>query len=200
MHVPGSAATRHMIDRKAFARMKRSAFLINTARGSVVDEDALVWALGERLIAGAALDVYQKEPAVHPGLTAFENVVLAPHLGSATRETRTRDGGPRGPATCSPSSTGSPPLTPDSLMPGRAPVPIVMRRLAKADRRPRQSRPSRRSRRTSRKILSRSLIATMLLGADEGCRSRRPRRRVCSRRARTPRSMAKLHARARSRS
>lgn len=88
LHVPGSATTRHMIDRKAFARMKRSAFLINTARGSVVDEDALVWALGERLIAGAALDVYEKEPAVHPGLTRFDNVVLAPHLGSATRETR----------------------------------------------------------------------------------------------------------------
>src|SRR5262249_61901711 len=69
-------------------RMKGSAFLINPARGSVVDEDALVWALGERLIAGAALDVYEKEPAVHPGLTRFDNVVLAPHLGSATRETR----------------------------------------------------------------------------------------------------------------
>jgi glyoxylate reductase len=89
MHLPGSAATRHVIDRKAFARMKRSALFVNTARGSVVDEDALVWALSERLIAGAALDVYEKEPAVHPGLAAFENVVLAPHLGSATRETRT---------------------------------------------------------------------------------------------------------------
>jgi glyoxylate reductase len=88
LHVPGSAATRHMIDRKAFARMKRSAFLINTARGSVVDEEALVWALGERLIAGAGLDVYTKEPEVDRALFAFENVVLAPHLGSATRETR----------------------------------------------------------------------------------------------------------------
>jgi glyoxylate reductase len=55
----------------------------------VVDEDALVWALGERLIAGAALDVYEREPQVHPGLLALENVVLAPHIGSATRETRT---------------------------------------------------------------------------------------------------------------
>jgi glyoxylate reductase len=89
LHVPGSAATRHLIDRKAFARMKRSALLVNTARGSVIDEDALVWALGERLIAGAALDVYENEPAIHPGLAAFENVILAPHLGSATRETRT---------------------------------------------------------------------------------------------------------------
>ena len=89
IHVPGSAANRHLIDRKSFARMKRSAILVNTARGTVVDEEALVWALGERLIAGAALDVYENEPHVHPGLTKFENVVLAPHLGSATRETRT---------------------------------------------------------------------------------------------------------------
>jgi glyoxylate reductase len=89
LHVPGSRATRHLIDRKACARMKRSAFLVNPARGSVVDEDALVWALGERLIAGAALDVYANEPSVHPGLAAFDNVILAPHLGSATRETRT---------------------------------------------------------------------------------------------------------------
>src|SRR6185436_3782277 len=89
IHVPGSPANRHLIDRKAFARMKRSALLSNTARGTIVDEDALVWALSERLIAGAGLDVYKNEPAVHPGLLAFENVVLAPHLGSATRETRT---------------------------------------------------------------------------------------------------------------
>jgi len=89
LHVPGSPANRHLIDRKAFARMKRSAFLINTARGSVVDEEALVWALGERLIAGAGLDVFEQEPSVHPGLLAFENVFLVPHLGSATRETRT---------------------------------------------------------------------------------------------------------------
>ena len=89
LHVPGGAATRHLIDRKALARMKRSALLINTSRGTVVDEDALAWALKERLIAGAALDVYENEPGIHQGLLAFENVVLAPHLGSATRETRT---------------------------------------------------------------------------------------------------------------
>jgi glyoxylate reductase len=88
LHVPGSPANRHLIDRKAFARMKRSALLINTARGTVIDEEALVWALGERLIAGAALDVYEQEPAIHPGLMRFENVILSPHLGSATRETR----------------------------------------------------------------------------------------------------------------
>jgi len=89
LHVPLTPATRHLIDRTALARMKRSAYLINTARGPVVDEEALAWALGEHLIAGAALDVYEREPRVHPGLHAFENVVLAPHLGSATTETRT---------------------------------------------------------------------------------------------------------------
>jgi glyoxylate reductase len=89
LHTPMTAENRHLIDRRAFARMKRTAFLINTARGPIVDEDALVWALGERLIAGAALDVYEREPEVHQGLLGFENVVLAPHLGSATRETRT---------------------------------------------------------------------------------------------------------------
>lgn len=89
IHTPGSAETRHMIGRKELARMKRSAFLVNTARGSIVDEAALAWALGERLIAGAALDVYEAEPAVHEALLSMENVVLCPHLGSATRETRT---------------------------------------------------------------------------------------------------------------
>jgi glyoxylate reductase len=81
--------TRHLIDRRALMRMKRSAILVNTARGPVVDEEALAWALGERLIAAAALDVYEREPVVHEALLAMENVVLAPHLGSATRETRT---------------------------------------------------------------------------------------------------------------
>ena len=69
--------------------MKRSAILINTSRGGVVDDDALAWALEERLIAGAGLDVYEGEPHVHPGLLVCENVCLTPHLGSATRETRT---------------------------------------------------------------------------------------------------------------
>jgi len=89
IHMPGTPETRHMINRRALARMKRSAVLVNTARGSIVDEDALVWALNERLIAGAALDVFEQEPVVHPGLLPLENVVLVPHLGSATRETRT---------------------------------------------------------------------------------------------------------------
>jgi glyoxylate reductase len=89
VHVPLAASTRHLIDRAALVRMKRTAFLVNTARGPVVDEAALAWALGERLIAGAALDVYEDEPRVHPGLLGLDNVVLAPHLGSATSETRT---------------------------------------------------------------------------------------------------------------
>jgi glyoxylate reductase len=62
---------------------------VNTARGPVVDEGALAWALRERLIAGAALDVYEQEPVVHPDLLGLENALLSPHLGSATRETRT---------------------------------------------------------------------------------------------------------------
>jgi glyoxylate reductase len=89
LHVPLSAATRHLIDRRALARMKRSAYLVNTSRGPVVDEAALAWALGEHLIAGAALDVFEHEPAIHEALLGLENVVLVPHLGSATRETRT---------------------------------------------------------------------------------------------------------------
>ena len=89
LHVPLTPATRHLIDRRALARMKRSAILVNTSRGPVVDEEALVWALEERLIAGAALDVYEREPDCHPKLLGFEHVVLAPHLASATRETRT---------------------------------------------------------------------------------------------------------------
>lgn len=89
VHVPGGPGTRHLIARKTFARMKRSAIFVNTARGSVVDEEALVWALRERLIAAAALDVFENEPHVREELMTMENVVLAPHLGSATRETRT---------------------------------------------------------------------------------------------------------------
>ena len=88
IHTPMTPETRHMIDRRALARMKRTAILVNTARGPIVDEEALAWALQERLIAAAALDVYEREPVVHQALLGLENVVLAPHLGSATRETR----------------------------------------------------------------------------------------------------------------
>ena len=89
LHVPLMPETRHLIDKKALARMKRSAYLINTARGPVVDEAALAWALQQHLLAGAALDVYENEPAVHPDLLALDNVLLVPHLASATTETRT---------------------------------------------------------------------------------------------------------------
>ena len=89
VHVPLSADTRHLIDQRAFTRMKRSAYLVNTSRGPVVDEAALAWALRERLIAGAALDVYEQEPVVHADLLPLENVLLVPHLGSGTTETRT---------------------------------------------------------------------------------------------------------------
>ena len=89
LHVPLTPATRHLVDGRALARMKRSAYLVNTARGPVVDEAALAWALRQRLIAGAALDVFEDEPAVHPDLLSLENVLLVPHLGSATTETRT---------------------------------------------------------------------------------------------------------------
>jgi glyoxylate reductase len=89
IHAPATPETRHLIGRRELVRMKRSALLVNTARGSIVDEEALAWALGERLIAGAALDVYEREPEVFAPLLSMEHVVLAPHLGSATRETRT---------------------------------------------------------------------------------------------------------------
>ena len=89
LHVPLTPGTRHLIGQPELARMKRSAYLINTTRGPVVDEAALAWALKNRLIAGAGLDVYEREPEVHADLLPLENVVLAPHLGSATTETRT---------------------------------------------------------------------------------------------------------------
>jgi glyoxylate reductase len=89
LHVPLTPETRHLIDKRALTRMKRSAYLINTSRGPVVDEEALAWALEHRLIAGAALDVYEREPEVHPALLSLENVLLVPHLGSGTVETRT---------------------------------------------------------------------------------------------------------------
>ena len=89
LHCPLTPETRHLIDQKAFTKMKRTAYLINTSRGPVVDEAALAWALQHRLIAGAALDVYEKEPEVHPDLLGLENVMLIPHIASATTETRT---------------------------------------------------------------------------------------------------------------
>ena len=88
LHVPLTAATRHLIGAAELARMKPSAILINTARGPIADEEALVAALESRQIAGAALDVFEHEPHVHPTLLSLPNVVLAPHIGSATGETR----------------------------------------------------------------------------------------------------------------
>jgi lactate dehydrogenase-like 2-hydroxyacid dehydrogenase len=88
LHTVGGAANRHLINAARLNLMKPGAFLINTARGEVIDEAALAEALAARRIAGAGLDVYEREPAVHPALLALENVVLAPHLGSATETTR----------------------------------------------------------------------------------------------------------------
>jgi glyoxylate reductase len=89
LHCPLTPDTRHLINQTTLARMKRSAYLVNASRGPVVDEAALVWALENYLIAGAALDVYEREPEIHKGLMSLENVVLSPHLGSSTIETRT---------------------------------------------------------------------------------------------------------------
>lgn len=88
LHVPLSEDTHHLLGAAQLARMKPSAFLINTARGPVVDEAALVTALASGQLAGAGLDVYENEPSVHPGLLGLDNVVLLPHVGSATIETR----------------------------------------------------------------------------------------------------------------
>lgn len=92
LHCPLSAETRHLIDADALGRMRPSAFLVNTTRGPVVDEAALAEALRAGTIAGAGLDVFEREPDVHPALLELENVVLIPHLGSATVETRTAMG------------------------------------------------------------------------------------------------------------
>jgi lactate dehydrogenase-like 2-hydroxyacid dehydrogenase len=88
LHCPATPDTHHLMNRERLAGMRRSAFLINTARGDVVDETALIEALSDGTIAGAGLDVYEREPQVAPELLAMENVVLLPHLGSATTETR----------------------------------------------------------------------------------------------------------------
>jgi glyoxylate reductase len=88
LHVPLTPETRHLIGARELAKMRRDAIVINTARGPIVDEAALVAALTSGAIAGAGLDVFEDEPKLHPGLTALSQVVLLPHLGSATMDTR----------------------------------------------------------------------------------------------------------------
>ncbi len=90
IHVPLNPGTHHLIDERALSLMKPSAYLVNTARGPIVDEQALVAALQNRRIAGAALDVYENEPRLADGLTELSNVILIPHLGANSRLTRDR--------------------------------------------------------------------------------------------------------------
>jgi glyoxylate reductase len=88
IHVPLNPETQHRFDLATLRRMKPGSFIVNTARGQVIVEKDLVQVLREGHLAGAGLDVYEHEPAVEPGLSEMEQVVLLPHLGSATRETR----------------------------------------------------------------------------------------------------------------
>ena len=90
LHVPLTAETRHLIDARRLRQMKRTAILVNGSRGPVVDERALAEALRDRVIAAAALDVYEKEPQVEPLLLELDNVVLVPHIASASERTRVR--------------------------------------------------------------------------------------------------------------
>ncbi|QXT35509.1 D-glycerate dehydrogenase [Sphingomonas sanguinis] len=92
LHVPGGEETRHLVDAALLAKMQPHAIIVNTARGPVIDEDALVEALHLGRIGGVGLDVYEREPKVHPGLLAHPRAVLLPHLGSATIEARTAMG------------------------------------------------------------------------------------------------------------
>jgi lactate dehydrogenase-like 2-hydroxyacid dehydrogenase len=92
LHCPGGSETHHLINRARLAQMKPTAVLVNTARGTVVDEATLAEALASNRIAAAGLDVYEREPVVHPALLGLQNAVLLPHLGSATQETRTAMG------------------------------------------------------------------------------------------------------------
>jgi glyoxylate reductase len=92
VHCPRTPASHHLLSAERLSLLRPSAFLVNTARGEVIDEDALADLLARRKIAGAALDVFQNEPAVNPKFLALDNVVLMPHLGSATVEARTEMG------------------------------------------------------------------------------------------------------------
>ncbi|HZI28737.1 MAG TPA: NAD(P)-dependent oxidoreductase, partial [Gemmatimonadaceae bacterium] len=88
LHCPATPDTYHLMNADRFRQMNRHAFLVNTSRGDVVDDEALIAALDDRQIAGAALDVYEGEPSVNHRLLGRDNVVLVPHLGSATVESR----------------------------------------------------------------------------------------------------------------
>jgi glyoxylate reductase len=88
LHCPLTPRTRHLLDREKLFAMKRGAILVNTARGPVIDEEALVEALSQGHLMGAGMDVYEREPALAPGLAKLENALLLPHVGSAARETR----------------------------------------------------------------------------------------------------------------
>jgi glyoxylate reductase len=90
LHVPYTPQTHHLLNAAALARMKPEAYVINTARGPIIDEAALVAALQAGRLRGAALDVFEDEPRIHPALLQMEQIVLAPHIGSATHETRAR--------------------------------------------------------------------------------------------------------------
>ena len=92
LHIPLTETTRHLIGQRELALMKPTAYLINTSRGAVIDETALISVLATRTIAGAGLDVYEQEPTVPPALLSLPNVVLLPHVGSATLDTRVRMG------------------------------------------------------------------------------------------------------------
>ena len=88
IHCPYTPETHHLIGEKELAMMKKTAVLINTARGPIVDEGALYQALKEKRIFGAGLDVYEKEPILYPGLSGLDNVILLPHIGSGTFKSR----------------------------------------------------------------------------------------------------------------
>jgi lactate dehydrogenase-like 2-hydroxyacid dehydrogenase len=88
INVPGGAATRHWLDAKRIARMRPGAIVVNTGRGSTINDDALIMALRNGHLAAAGLDVFDGEPSLHPGYLTLENAVLLPHIGSATAETR----------------------------------------------------------------------------------------------------------------
>ena len=92
LHVPLTPDTKHMLGAEQFAKMKSTAILINTARGPVIDEAALADALKNHVIAAAGLDVYEREPEIYSALKELDNVVLMPHVGSATFDTRTNMG------------------------------------------------------------------------------------------------------------